>query len=217
MFRGNNWYRRSWGGGFRQTWGNGQRRAWEAPSPQALCYSTPEPLAREMVRLAGIRPGMRVLEPSAGFGAIARQVQATCPQAWLDVIEMQPALQTVLHQQGYRLVGTDALEYAAGPVYGAVVMNPPFRRRLDIWHILRCFDFVAPGGRLVTIASAESMDGLSTCTAAFRAWLREQSVWVCRLPGGPSGIFMQSSKPTQVETYLMVIQKAAAGSVAAAA
>ncbi|HLW00067.1 MAG TPA: hypothetical protein VKT82_15465 [Ktedonobacterales bacterium] len=197
----------------RRRWGTWQQQAWGG---QPRCYSTPEPLGREMVRLAGIQPGMRVLEPEAGDGALARIVRATCPEAWLDVIEIDPALQALLHQQGYHVAGQDALDYQAGPVYGAVVMNPPFRGRQDIWHILTCFDFVAPGGRLVTIASAESVTGTSTRAEAFRAWLRERQAWVQRLPGGPNGIFMQSARPTQVETYLIVLQKPAAASAAAA-
>lgn len=198
----------------RHSWGHWQQPAWGG---MPRCYSTPESLAREMVRLADIRPGMRVLEPEAGDGAIARLIRAACPEAWLDVLEIDPAFQAVLQQQGYHLAGTDALEYQAGPVYGAVVMNPPFRGRQDIWHMLTCFDVVAPGGRLVSIASAESMTGPSTRASAFRVWLREQQAWVQRLPGGPNGIFMQSARPTQVETYLLVIQKPAANAQASAA
>ena len=195
-----NWPRRAWG------W---PRRSW-GYHPQALCYSTPERLARWMVELADIRPGMRILEPSAGDGAIADAIRAACPGVYLDVLEIQPALQDRLQQKGYRLVGDNALAYRPGPVYHRVVMNPPFTGLLDIWHILYCFDLLAPGGRLATIAGAESALGASARSRAFQGWLRERQAWVQPLPGGPQGVFMESSSPTQVATSLIVIQKPAA-------
>lgn len=192
----------------RQPWGGWPRRPWSY-HPQALCYSTPERLARWMVQLADIRPGMRVLEPSAGDGALADAVRAACPDAWIDVLELHPALQAVLQQKGYRQVGQDALAYRPGPVYHRVVMNPPFNQQMDIWHVLYAFDLLAYGGRLVTIASDESARGASARSQAFQAWLREQQAWVQPLPGGPQGVFMESRKPTQVATCLIVVQKLA--------
>ena len=194
------WPRRSWG-----TW---PRRMWDYQQP--LCYSTPERLARWMVELADIRPGMRVLEPSAGDGAIADAIRAACPGAVLDVLEIQPALQAVLQQKGYRLVGDNTLGYRPGPVYHRILMNPPFTGLLDIWHILYCFDLLAPGGRLATIAGAESATGASARSQAFQVWLHEMQAWVHPLPGGPHGIFMESRRPTQVATCLIVMQKSAA-------
>lgn len=201
MFRGTWRPRRAWGGWSRQAWGY---------QPQALCYSTPERLARWMVELADIRPGMRVLEPSAGEGDLTDAVRAACPDAWIDVLEIQPALQAVLQQKGYRLVGEDALTYRPGPVYHRVLSNPPFTGLLDIWHILYCFDLLAYGGRLVTIASDESARGASARSQAFQAWLRAQQAWVHPLPGGPQGVFMESRRPTQVATCLIVMRKLAA-------
>lgn len=169
-----------------------------------------------MVQLADIKPGMRVLEPNAGDGAIADVIRVACPGAWLDVLEIDPALCSVLQQKGYRLVGTDALAYRPGPVYQRILMNPPFTGRLDIWHILYAYDLLAAGGRLATIASAESATGPSARACAFQAWLREVQAWVHPLPGGPNGVFMQSARPTQVATSLIVLQKPAARAPAAA-
>lgn len=200
MFRGNWRPRAPWGTWPRQALGGYQ---------QPLCYSTPTRLAEWMVELADIRPGLRILEPQAGDGAIADCIRAACPRAYLDVLELQPALQAVLQQKGYRLVGADALAYRPGPVYHRIVCNPPFRGLLDIWHILYCFDLLAYGGRLVTIASDESARGASARSQAFQAWLREQQAYVHPLPGGPQGVFMESRKPTQVATCLIVVQKRA--------
>ena len=200
MLRGTWRPRRAWGGWPRQAWGY---------QPQALCYSTPERLARWMVELADIRPGMRVLEPSAGEGDLTDAVRAACPDAWIDVLEIAPALQAVLQQKGYRLVGEDALRYRPGPVYHRVLMNPPFTGLLDMWHILYAFDHLAYGGRLVSIASDESARGASARSQAFQSWLRVQQAWVHSLPGGPQGVFMESRRPTQVATCLIVVRKLA--------
>lgn len=201
MFRGNWRPRRAWGGWSRPAWGY---------QPHALCYSTPERLARWMVELADIRPGMRVLEPQAGEGDLADAIRAAAPSALLDVLEIEPTLQAVLQQKGYRLVGDDALRYRPGPVYHRVLMNPPFTGLLDMWHILYAFDHLAYGGRLVTIAGEESARGASARSQAFQAWLREQQAYVQPLPGGPQGVFMESRRPTQVATCLIVVRKLAA-------
>ena len=40
------------------------------------CFPTPAPLVERMIEAAGLEPGMTVLEPSAGTGAIAGPVHA---------------------------------------------------------------------------------------------------------------------------------------------
>ncbi len=195
----------------RRPWDAWQRRTRAYQQPQPLCYSTPARLAAWMVELLDIQPGQRVLEPSAGEGDLVRAALAACPGASIDVLEIQPALQALLEQEGYRLVGTDFLAYRPGPMYHRIVMNPPFKNGLDIWHILYAFDLLAYGGRLATIAHAESTSGSSARSQAFQLWLRERRAWVQPLPGGPNGIFMESRRPTQVATSLIVVQKPGAG------
>src|SRR5215472_15602957 len=158
---------------FRGSWQ--PRRAWR---DWPLCYDTPDALARWMVQLVDVRPGMRVLEPSAGTGALATSIRAAVPSAWLEVLEIQPALCDELRRKGYQLVGTDLLAYRPGPIYDRIVMNLPFTGLADIWHILYCYDLLVPGGRLATIASAESTTGTSARAHAFQAWLRDVQAWV---------------------------------------
>src|SRR5215472_16796293 len=105
---------------FRGSWQ--PRRAWR---DWPLCYDTPEALGRWMVQLVEVRPGMRVLEPGAGFGALAACIRAAAPSAWLEVLELQPALSDELQRQGYRLVGTDLLAFRPGPIYDRIIMNTP--------------------------------------------------------------------------------------------
>ena len=59
-----------------------------------------------------------------------------------------------MQAQGFALVGDDFLSYApTGVRYDRIVMNPPFEKRQDTRHIDHALDLLAPGGRLVAIAS----------------------------------------------------------------
>jgi 16S rRNA G1207 methylase RsmC len=117
-----------------------------------------------MLDLAGVVPGMHMLEPSAGRGAIA--VRAVERGAEVECFEIQPEL---LSDCAAELANTadhagrpavlhlgDFLLAKPRPVFDAVVMNPPFARRDggDAAHILHAYRFLKPSGRLVAVASA---------------------------------------------------------------
>jgi len=60
-------------------------------------FTTPRELADRMVRMAGLRVGMKVLEPSAGSGNIADAIKAACPECPLTLVEYH---QTLLATEG---------------------------------------------------------------------------------------------------------------------
>lgn len=134
-------------------------------------FPTPSAQAQKMIALAGIKQGDRVLEPSAGNGNIADAAAAA--GAVVDVVEISPQLQDILKAKGYNLVDTDFMNYQPEQPYDAIVMNPPFSNRLDAAHIMRAYEMVKPGGRLVAIAGEGVFFGSDKKAEEFRAWLEK--------------------------------------------
>lgn len=146
-------------------------------------FPTPMPLAERMAQLAGVEPGARVLEPSAGNGNLADAAKAA--GAAVDTVEVSDALRKILEAKGHTLAGRDFESFEPeGGQYDAVIMNPPFSNRQDAAHIMRAWDMVRPGGKLVAIAGEGVFFGTDAKAQAFRDWLDEHGADVEKLPAG---------------------------------
>lgn len=145
-------------------------------------FPTPKPLAQRMAEIAGIKPGMRVLEPSAGNGNLADAAKAA--GADVDVLEISSQLQNVLQLKGHNLVGHDFETHAAGEDYDAVIMNPPFSDRKDAQHIQQAYSMLKPGGTLVAIAGEGVFFGADKKAVEFRDWLESQGAEIEKLDAG---------------------------------
>lgn len=129
----------------------------------AQFFPTPADLAARVVELADIRPGMRVLEPSAGLGALVNAVHDACPSAEVVAIEIEPQFCRALETQGIAIdVGCADFLDCGGRVgkrynngqFDRVVMNPPFTKFGSIKHIEHArTHFLKPGGKLVAICA----------------------------------------------------------------
>lgn len=114
-------------------------------------FPTPSELAARLVELADVPPNGRVLEPSAGDGAIAAAARKL---ARVEVCEIQERFHAKLQALGCLVVGTDFLQLAPRhPGYDAVIANPPFTRGQDIEHVRRMLQHVKPDGKVVSIMS----------------------------------------------------------------
>ncbi len=167
-------------------------------------FPTPESHAADLVALAGIEPGMTVLEPSAGHGMLAEAARAA--GAKVDAVELAGDLREILQAKGFGLVGSDFMATTPAQSYDAVVMNPPFSNDMDIDHVRHAYDHLKPGGRLVAIVSATAGDRQNNKNKAFREWFdglggSEQAM--------PDGAFKASLNPTDVRTKIFVIDKPA--------
>lgn len=117
-------------------------------------YETPEHTARKLVEMAGIGPGDRVLEPSAGKGAILRAILETKVGATtLEACEIWDKNRAIISEQGIPIVAEDFLVYNPGHVYDVIIANPPFTRGQDITHVFHMWELLAPRGRLVSVMS----------------------------------------------------------------
>lgn len=121
-------------------------------------FPTPAELAERVAELADIRPGQRVLEPSAGTGNLIEAVRRREPGAHVEAVEINMALANALASRckGVPVMPGDFLEkseFELGGKFDRIVMNPPFVNGADIKHIQHALKFLKPGGRLVAICA----------------------------------------------------------------
>lgn len=134
-------------------------------------FPTPEALAKRVIEEAGISEGDKVLEPEAGKGDLAQAARQS--GGMVDVCEYSLTLQEILKLKGFNLVGSDFLELTPNASYDRIVMNPPFENGKDAEHIRHAFKFLAPGGRLVAIASEGLFFRSDRKSSEFRQWIED--------------------------------------------
>lgn len=164
-------------------------------------FPTPAAVVAQMIAAANLQPGQRVLEPSAGSGAIADAVKAMGCE--VDCIEHHLTLAGILRDKGHSVGAVDFIESGApaGP-YDAVLMNPPFEKGQDIEHVRAAFACVKPGGVLVAIMSAAVEFRSDKRTAAFREFVDLHGGELIRLP---DGAFKESG--TGVATVMLTLHR----------
>lgn len=155
-------------------------------------YPTPQHIVGQMLDLANLQPGQRVLEPSAGEGNIAEQIITRESDVILHVVEYAPLLADVLTLKGLRVVGNDFLQYNQDVAirYDRIVMNPPFDDGADIEHVYHAYRMLHDGGTLVAIVSGRAIDGGAEQNYMFRDFISERGSWQMFTPSeymGPSG------------------------------
>jgi len=165
-------------------------------------FETPKDLAYQMVDLADLRLGMRVLEPSAGRGRIAEAMAHVLEnRARVDVCEIQADLRAELCSRGFTIVGRDFLELTR-PIYDRIVANPPFTKGQDIAHVKHMWDLLKPGGRLVSLTAPSWTFRREKKYLAFQDFFM---VFGGRRVDIPEGTFRESG--TDIKTVLIVLDK----------
>lgn len=151
------------------------------PNDSLDFYPTPDSLAFDMVfSLREVKSGFTtypkpILEPSAGDGALARQVHALAfnvhhdyktgevdqydkgkaRSAELDCIELSSDFRAVLKKDGFRVVHDNFLTFRPTTKYAAIVMNPPFSAGAA--HLLKALDIMQDGGKVRCLLNAETL------------------------------------------------------------
>lgn len=167
-------------------------------------FFTPDVLADEVIELADLEPGLTVLEPSAGAGALLSRAAEVVGIENCVAVELQQTLANQLRARGFEVIQGDFLsrpQWHSVDLVDRIVMNPPFSRQLDVDHVLHAYSMLAPGGRLVAIMSAGVSFRTNAKTEAFRALLNE----VGSIKPNPDGSFKESG--TSVSTVIVVLNK----------
>ena len=98
----------------------------------------------------------KILEPSAGDGAIVKRLLMIYPEAEITAIELDGKRAAKLRglSKNVNIVEDDFLNHSG--FYDCVIMNPPFAVERDqleyVSHIHRAYDLLLPGGLLRSIA-----------------------------------------------------------------
>lgn len=160
------------------------------------CFVTPAPVVEIMLDHAGLELNHRVLEPSAGTGAILRELPAV---SITMVYEINPQLCEILRGAGFDAQPLDFLEQSSKPFFDCVLMNPPFKNLAYIDHIRHAFEFLREGGRLVAVLPP--LNSRNKCKS-FAAWVEELGGYFEELPAGS---FENSG--TLANSQLLVLDK----------
>jgi hypothetical protein len=168
-------------------------------------FSTPMDIAREMVDLADIQPGMKVLEPSAGKGNLLEAMIAAQPDADYRAIEQNYSLREILTAKGHALVDDDFLGHKDGG-YDRILMNPPFENGQDMAHVQHAYELLAPGGKLIAITGESPFFRTDKKSVDFRTWLEHVNGTDQQL-GADRGYGKDHGRATGVSTRMVVIEK----------
>ena len=197
------------------------------PAKRFGFYPTPPDAVRTLLKNVALLPRanekrLRIMEPSAGTGNLARACVQTKEQLkewsggiakWgneyrfdnqVDCVEIQPHLAGALNAEGiYRKVySCDFLSLTPNVTgfYDRIVMNPPFDRERDIDHVIHALKFLEPGGQLVAIMSAGTEFRTSRKSEAFRELIHSMGGTFSDLPAGS---FAESG--TYVNTIILSV------------
>ncbi len=131
-------------------------------------FETPPEVVDRMIEL--IWPKDRILEPSAGLGAIADRLPIN--RASILCIERNERRVAELQKKGYDVLQGDFLAIEPG-MFCTIYMNPPFEQGQDIDHVRHAFECLAPGGTLVSVMSEGTFFRNDCKATAFRNWAEQ--------------------------------------------
>lgn len=182
------------------------------PKRDLAYFPTSPDLARQLVVMAGVKRGHRVLEPSAGTGRIVDAILAAGGDA--VVVERDPSMRHYLSERyplgdpspKVLLVSneTDFLNFTAMADFDSAVMNPPFKvcgagDHLD--HVQHAFSLLKKRGVLVSVLPVSIEFRQDKRYTKFRAWFQDRGGEAARLP---EGSFKDSGTSVNTCTLRMV-------------
>ena len=174
-------------------------------------YPSPPAVVSRLIELAELHPKHKVLEPSAGRGAIAAAVGAI--GARVDCYELLESNCDVLVEMELRNVFNGGLVWLGDFLaakseehrqFDRIVMNPPFEKQADIDHVTHALKFLKPSGLLVSVMSAGAGFNNNRKTREFRQLVEDREGHIESLPAGSF-----KSSGTGVNTIIVTINGSA--------
>lgn len=170
-------------------------------------FYTPPDVAARLVAGLGVSDFSRVLEPSAGAGAIVAALRKLAPEAEICAVEINPEMRGRLESADLRVDGLEIGDFlevtpAVLGAFDVIAMNPPFTKGQDMRHVRHAFAFLGAGGRLAAIMSPGWRFRKDKAARAFREWAEEQGAEWTELP---AGAFSESG--TEIATGILRVAK----------
>lgn len=168
-------------------------------------FATPKELANRLYdKLAFIiNTNQKVLEPSAGDGALVKVVVEDNPGVTVDCFELMEINRMKLSKvAGANIIGDDFLLCNIKDTYDFIIANPPFSKNQDIDHIKKMYSVLANGGRMVAISSKHWQISSNKKETDFKQWLEAVDAEIEEIE---SGEFKESG--TSVGGLIIAINK----------
>jgi len=163
-------------------------------------FPTPPAVVARLMEIAVLEDGMDVLEPSAGRGAIAIELEnRNCYVYAVELLDQNAQALTASAFLG-TVANRDFLSMSPDPRFDRVVMNPPFAKQADIHHVNHALKFLKPDGLLVSVMSSGVTFRDNKLTQDFRDLIRARGGDIEALP---DGAFKESG--TEVRTVIVTI------------
>jgi len=165
-------------------------------------FATPENLANELVFLADLKEQDSILEPSAGQGAIIKEINKVT-SITPDCYELMDINVSILKKTGlnFNFLGANFFNNN-GKKYSKIIANPPFTKNQDIEHLQVMYNLLKKGGRLVCITSESWVNGSQKKQVDFRDWLDDVEAVIHSIE---RGAFKESG--TMVGGKIVIINK----------
>lgn len=165
-------------------------------------FATPQPLAEKIVSMADLKPSDKVLEPSAGQGAIIKEINklGVIP-SYFEIMDLN--LEAINNDSSIKgeFLGKDFLKGDTNNQFDKIIANPPFSKNQDIKHIMKMYDSLKKNGALVSIASKHWTFANDKESVKFRQFVEENGHYETV----DSGAFKESG--TNIETTIVVLTK----------
>jgi PRTRC genetic system protein E len=177
-------------------------------------FGTPPDIANQMISyLPPVPANAKVLEPSAGNGALIKAFKTLYPAIVVDCFELMDLNRKRLQNiAGVNILYPNDFVFAVenDPEdrpdfkghYDIVIANPPFAKNQDIDHIRKMYECLKPGGTIITLASTSWTFGSQKKQVEFKQWLESMDVFPLTLPQKSF-----ASSGTMVTPVLLQIKK----------
>jgi len=168
-------------------------------------YPTPPAVAGEMLKDVWLHEdGAHVLEPSAGTGGIIVKIRERAPDIPITAVEVHPERCATLRNffPGVIVRERNFLNMTPIARFSHVLMNPPFAGTHWIQHVVHGFEFLRPGGTLVSVLPASAESGETRKHKAFREWAKKHGG---RFRDLPMESFAESG--TRISTCMLTLHK----------
>ena len=166
-------------------------------------FATPSDVADLMVAKLEIQPYEKILEPSAGNGALINAVLRLHSDIVIDCYELNPLNRKVLEKMtNVNVLGDDFTKRVDNEEYDVIIANPPFSKNQDIIHLMKMWNNLRYGGRIACITSTHWMFANDVKSVEFREWIIGKCTFQHEFP---KGTFKESG--TDIVTILLILEK----------